>query len=107
MEIINTVFSFLWPVLSIFGLVVAIIANNRYRHSSTVLLLVASVIQIGVSLSYPLVSILDLYNLIDSIYPLLSVVNFIGSILAVVALFQLVTHISELGEETKGVFLKF
>ncbi len=93
----------IWPLLSIFELVIAVIAQNKFKHSSTGIMLAGALIGVLTSLSYPLISMFGYYGeAITITYALLNIIGVVASVLFLIGLLNLVNHLATLkqGENT-------
>lgn len=86
-----------WPALGIFELVIAIIAHNKYKHSSTGLLLAGAVIGLITTLSYPFINLIGYYGeAIQFFYAFLNILGIIGNLVFLVGLLNLVNHLASI-----------
>ena len=109
METVYSITGVIWPLVAIFALVVSIIANNRYGHASTKLLLAGAIISLGTTIAYPLLSFLFLYTDINNyelVYRFMGLISLAGAVVFVAGLFAVVNYLSS-PEVTDEQHLKF
>lgn len=94
-SVFPTLISFVYPLLGIFKVVVAIIASQNYKTSGTGMMIAGALIGMAVSLAYPMVNLVNnfFYNSHEVIFMSLSVFGLIASVLFIVGLLLTVNHI--------------
>lgn len=107
MELDNSLFRLIngviWPALGFFELVIAIIAQSKYKHSSTNLLQVGAGLGLVTSLSYPFINLLGVYgDAIQIIYAILSLLGLVANLVFLIGLLNLVNYLATIktGENT-------
>jgi len=92
-----------WPALAIFELVVVIIAQNKYRHRSTGLLLVGSVLGMITTIIYPLIALIPYSGgAFALMYGIANIFSLVGNLVFLVGLLQFVNYLASIkaGEST-------
>lgn len=87
----------IWPLLACFELVVSIVAQNKYKHSSTGLMLAGSAIGALVTFSYPIFNLFGYYGEMVSIfYAVLNIIAIIAAVLFLIGLLNFINHLATL-----------
>lgn len=97
--IFSMVSGVLWVALAVFELVIAILAQNKYRIPATSLMIVGSVFGLLCSLYFPLISAIGYYEWYESGQIIMMVLNMLSFLLFALGVLQLINHMAAVAAE--------
>jgi hypothetical protein len=87
----------IWPALAIFELIVVIIAHNKYRHSSTGLLLFGAVVGMTTNIAYPVIALIPSSgDALPLLYGITNILSLVGNLVFLVGLLQFVNYLASI-----------